>query len=256
MSLKLLHELNAGATGVFSRWLANRKRAPRIAWYPSAGQDFRDLLHLNPRFAKPITGETQAPELFLHTDYLALGLPLFIEGGTLYKDHRTRITITEQEELSSLQLPLDPEIVHHPAGNTWTGRVFFLNIEVRSSELGTFTAPMLYVCAENAAFCALKMLPSRARVTHVVHVRYGCGYGGGSSSGVWLLNVLRRVHCKCFLTDFHLHRSSGDERVYQLFPSLAGPERTDCLKEIRVTPGSRWSNHGDVSWNLVDHTSL
>jgi hypothetical protein len=45
MSRKLLLELNGGCHGAFHKWLDQLKREPPIAWYPSAGEDFRDLLY-------------------------------------------------------------------------------------------------------------------------------------------------------------------------------------------------------------------
>jgi hypothetical protein len=251
MSTQLLRELNGRACGPFYHWLAHRKNAPHIAWYPSAGADFRDLLHLNERFAKPVAGEPPAPELFLHTDYYCSGVPSFLEGSYLYQDARTAISILTKEELPPLNIPLDRDIVHFPSGSVVTGRVVFFEVEVVSCLLGSFTTAILYVFAENAAFCALKMLPNHARVSHIVHVRYGQGFGGSHASGSWLLNTLRALRCKVFISDPHLHSSSGDLRVHELYPKLAGPEETDLLREIRVVPESRWSNHGDVSWYLV-----
>ena len=44
MSKKLLLRLNRNATGEPPLWIRERTEEPRIAWYPSAGGDFRNVL--------------------------------------------------------------------------------------------------------------------------------------------------------------------------------------------------------------------
>jgi len=106
-------------------------------------------------------------------------------------------------------------------------------------------------CVENAAFCAERILPLSGRISHVVHVRFGggCG-GGGKSTGIWLLNVLDRLYTDVLVTDNHYGRQRGDERIYELYPELSGPEAASAMHNIRVLPGEKWSNHGDITWKI------
>lgn len=254
MSRELLQHLNGANDGLFAEWLKQNPGTPRIAWYPSAGEDFRDLLYLSSRFTHEERDQREPaePDLYLHTDYYPLSRSTFLDTRSLYDDERTKVSVLEIEELPRCDLPLDPEIVNSPEGSAATGRVVFFHAEVVSDKLGSYTVPVLYVFAENAAFCAQKMLPNNAMVSHIVHIRYGGGLGGGGkSSGVWLLNVLQKLGCRCFLTDNHLRRQRGDERVYELYPELSGKERAQDMQAIRISPSSSWSNHGDVTWNLT-----
>jgi hypothetical protein len=262
MSMKLLYHLNGTNKGIFKKWLTNFKGEPRIAWYPSAGNDFRDLLYLSAKFSElePALNpelEPQPPDIFLHTDYFPSNifhrLP-FSDELIVHQDTRTTISVTSSEELPVCNLPLDDEIVVFKGGNRATGRVLFLHVEIQSNILGNFNAPVLYAFVENAAFCARKILPYGGRLSHIVHVRFGGGIGGGGrSTGIWLLNILQRVHCEVLVSDNSYMRQSGDERIYALYPSLAGDENADQFEKIRTIESRRWSEHGNVTWGVVRH---
>ena len=256
MSRELLQDLNGNNDGPFLRWLNAFDGEPRIAYYPSSGEDFRDLLYLSPRFSDhcPATGaEPRHPDIFLHTDYFPWSTSTFLDSMVIYDDARTRVKLRDIEELPRCVLPVDPGIVDFPAGSHATGRVVFLDVSVTSEKLGSFSAPVIYAFVENGAFCARKILAKKGKISHVIHVRYGggCG-GGGQSSGVWLLNVLQRMQCECFVTDNHYPQQSGDRRTYQLYPELSGNEDTKQLeKPIRTVCSDSWSCYRDVTWRTV-----
>lgn len=257
MSKELLYKLNGSKEGGLLRWLKNFNGEPRIAWYPSAGGDFRDLLYLNPAYLKTnppsFEGEPNQPDIFLHTDYFPWSNSTFLDNAAVYRDDRTIVSVKSIEELPKCNLPLDNQIVVCPDDSHATGRVCFLDVEIESDKLGKISAPVIYAFVENAAFCGKLVIPQNARFSHVVHVRFGGGSGGGGkSSGIWLLNVLRKIHCEVFVTDSHFSRQSGDKRVYELYPALSGNEDSTQLKPIRVIKGEGWSGHGDVSWNIIN----
>ena len=52
MSKELLYNLNGNRTGEFKKFLDGINGEPRIAWYPSAGEDFRALIYLDPSYSK------------------------------------------------------------------------------------------------------------------------------------------------------------------------------------------------------------
>ena len=255
MSREFLHSLNGNTTGKFRQWLESFEGEPRIAWYPSAGTDFRDLLFLSQPYSNLNPGsqqDPQYPDIFLHTDYFPWKSSTFLDSSRVYGDDRTTITVNYIEELPRCDLPLDPGIVDFPDGSAATGKVLFFEVEVISDRLGEFSVPIIYAFAENGAFCAERILPHKAIISHIIHVRYGggCG-GGGKSTGIWLLNVLHKLQCECFITDSHYGRQSGDKRTYTLYPELAGPEDVTLLEPIRVIKSEQWSDHGDVSWNVI-----
>lgn len=256
MSRELLINLNGTNQGPFNRWLRDLRDEPRIAWYPSAGEDFRDTLYLHPNYLptrQNLRLAPPCPNIFLHTDYFPWENSTFLDNQFVHVDDRTSIFVRSIEELPRCDLPLDNQIVAFPNGSNATGRVLFLEVEINSNVLGKFSAPVIYAFVENSVFCAEVALPLQAIFSHVIHIRFGggCG-GGGQSSGIWILNVLRKLRCECFITDSHYHRGRGDERVYDLHPALRGNEDTQQFKRIWTIPSASWSNHGEISCNILE----
>jgi len=138
-----------------------------------------------------------------------------------------------------------------PEGGDFNDQVLFMYVRVRSSVFGEFVRPVLYVFTENETFYAEKMRPLHAHISHIIHVRYGGGMGGGgNSAGAWLLNVLKDLHCELFITDGHHHWQNGDDFALSLCPEIPREVNVE-LKRIRQIHEMRWSSHGHVSWNLV-----
>lgn len=253
-NITLLRQLAGGSKGPFSQLVNNLVNEPRIAWYPSAGKDLRDLLYLHPDFAKikpAKTTEPQPPDLFIHSDYFPWSETCFLDSEVIFFDNRTIMSVVSIEELPRIDLPLDPQIVDFPKGSKLTGRVVFLWVEVQSKSLGNYHYPLLYVFAENAAFCEKVALPHSAKFTHIIHVRYGYGYGGGKSAGSWLLKILPSLGCEVFITDGHHYEQNGDQRVLEAFPLIAQSTKECKLEPIRTIDSCSWSGYGNISWNLV-----
>ena len=254
MTRQLLSNLNGKKTGQLKKFLDDFKGEPRIAWYPSAGKDFRALLYLHPNFSKrhPVTRqEPQPPDLFLFTDYFPWQYSTFLDNTTIYSDNRSTVTIEHLEELPRLNLPLHNELVHFIEGSTWTDRAVYLKIRIDSDKLGSISYPVIYAFAENETFYCNKIIPNKTTISHIIHVRYGGGCGGGGyASGVWLLNVLKKLNCELFITDGHHHWQAGDNFALEFCSSI--PRQCEVeLTPIRVVQSAWWSGHGDVSWNLV-----
>jgi hypothetical protein len=254
MSLELLHTLNGSNTGSFKKWLDAFEGEPRIAWYPSAGTDFRDLMYLSGRY-KEHSNATGAlpPDIYLHTDYRHSSRSTFLDTKMVYSDEKTTIEVIEFEELPQCILPRDDAVVFFADRNDATDRVLYLKLRVSSTILGDYEVPLLYAFVENAAFCAEKLLPSKSKISHIVHIRYGGGCGGGGyASGGWLLNVLQQLGCELFITDGRHKLQSGDERVCELYPSLSTDDNSYAHSDVlHVLPGASWSDYGNVTWNKI-----
>jgi hypothetical protein len=254
MSKELLSNLNGNKSGQLKKFIDEFEGEPRIAWYPSAGTDFRALLYLHPSYSQlhPATeNEPAQPDIFLFTDYFPWQNSTFLDSKTIYSDSRTYVTIEHMEELPQLNLPLNREIVHFTEGSAATDKVIFLKVRIHSDKLGNITYPVIYAFAENETFYCKKMIPNKASISHIIHVRYGGGLGGGGlASGIWLLNVLKQLKCELLISDGHYHWQRGDEFALKVCPSIP----RDCeakLTSIREVESKGWSGHGNVKWNLV-----
>jgi hypothetical protein len=259
MSLKLLRTLNGKNKGRFSEFLNELTSEPEIAWYPSAGEDFQDLILLNDRYSKKEIGNAAcaAPDIFLHTDYFPWKNTKFLESEIIQNNKNAKITISEIEELPSLNLPLNSEIVHFTEGSEKTGKVFYLNLQIETLRLGTFNCRLLYAFVVNEPFYAKIVRPNQGRFSHIIRVIYGNGFGGGHTSGIWLLNILKEVDCKIFITD-NRHFSwleSADSDALKLYPELGTTEMAafDMLNRnnmIHIT--SDWNSQDLVSWHKLE----
>ncbi|MDR0927157.1 MAG: hypothetical protein LBO69_05260 [Ignavibacteria bacterium] len=258
MSKQFLLHLNYGnASSALSRFIDSLEgREPRIAWYPSAGWDFRDLLYLSPQYAKynPASqAEPAPPDLFLHTDYFPWGGPDFLDTRTLYEGYNTVVIAESIEMLQYLSLPLHCGIVNFPRGSIATNKVVFMNVKVGSNKLGEISYPILYAFCENESFCAEVMLPNETHISHVIHNRYGGGLGGGGKSrGGWILNVLKKLYCELFISDGrHNEIEGGDISAMKRYPILASKD-APTLTSIRSISSKLWSDYSKtIDWNLV-----
>lgn len=254
MSKKLLLELNGGRNGLLKSFINGLGHEPRICWYPSAGEDFRSLLYLNKKYTSEINPsfeeEPLPPDLFVFTDYFPWTNSTFLDNRTIYFDGRTSIFIKDFEELPKNNLKLHDESVIFPEGSVATGRTVFMTIEIVSDKLGKITCPVLYCFAENETFYREKIKPHKGVMTHVIHVRYGGGLGGGGkTSGAWIVNALEELGCEVFITDNHHYFQDGDYFTLQ-YCNL--PETVNVsLREIRMIESEKWSDHGDVVFYKV-----
>lgn len=107
------------------------------------------------------------------------------------------VIISDMEELPRLDLPLDHEILESiDTSVEYVGKVAFMNVTFRHGSSRAITFPVIYALCENEAFCSKVLLENKAELSHIVHVRYGGGCGGGYASGAWLLVVLENVFIK------------------------------------------------------------
>jgi len=258
MSRTLLSSLNGKNSGELLKFLNDFEGDPRIAWYPSAGVDFRALLYLHPSYAllNPASEpEPTPPDLFIYTDFKSYGKPKFLSNGTVYSDGRTKIDIEYVEELPKLMQPIQSELPYEgdlDKPYTYTNRIFYIKINIQSKEMGFISFPVIYAFIENESFFGNILYPNKAKISHIVHVRYGGGGGGGgNASGGWLLNILKLVNCEMFITDNHHTLQEGDKKALKMY-SFIPTQSSASLKPIRVLSSKSWSEgYGDVSWNKV-----
>lgn len=273
MNRELLINLNGNKTGQLKKFLDNFEGEPRIAWYPSAGEDFRPLLYLHPKFSnlnRGIRQEPQTPDLFIFTDYFPWKSSKFLDSNKIYSSSKTRVIIEHIEELPNLNLlPLEKELVHSQTGSQVTDKAVFLKIKIESNALGSISYPVIYAFTVNETFYCKKLIPFNAKISHIIHVRYGGGLGGGGfAKGAWLLNVLGKLHTELFITDGRLSWQQGDNFAIKYCLSIP-KEKNVKLKQIReqrngwatLRSGERYYHKptsditvkdGYVNWYLVE----
>ena len=223
-----------------------------IAWYPSCGMDFRALFYLHPLYAdhNPASEAETFPEVFFYTDYYRHnGDSDFVRGSVLYADDRTKVTVLNIEELPKLNLSLNDHLIDISKPHSYSNRMFDMKLSLETPK-GNIQQRVIYAYVMNEAFYAHYLVPNKISVSYIVHVRYGVGFGGAKASGAWLLNVLDKLNCKVFVSDGQHDFHNGDHLAVQYFEEIPN-QCTVQLHPIRTIPGSKWSNHGDVTWHKI-----
>jgi hypothetical protein len=227
MSRQLLQHLKGGQSCSFSDWLDRHPWEPRIAWYPSSGLDFSDLIYLHQsNLSRVADGLPKAPEIFLHTDCSIQIKPEWPpywlktnEGAEIHRDERTRITVIASEELPRLNISKDACLKRY--NQIGYGRIFFLLLEIESDRLGTLLQPVVYAVVENGAFASEVLLEKRARISHIWNLSAG-------DRSFWLGHLLRRFGTECvatdrpFYSDENWDEGSGRKLFCNLFPNIEG----------------------------------
>jgi len=128
----------------FDQLIKHLGKSPNIAWYPSAGLDFRDLIEVNRTAIKP--------DLHIHTDYDLKSTKL--ELGEVFNDKKTKVSICNIEELqfkNSIDFFVNPEFVVFPENAPRKPLIFLLDvtIELKGPKINK---PVLYIYMENICF--------------------------------------------------------------------------------------------------------
>jgi len=278
MSKKFLEILNGNSNGPFKRYSNTLNDVePNIAWYMSAGNDFRPFLFLSNQYIKKqsntILNEKKfvEPNIFLFTDYNSLLIdnlfppdvvknfndsPILFEysdlsGYLLFEDKRTSIRLKKIEFLPRIESKIHRQIVHFPEHNKKSNNIIYAELEVCSKTLGVYEVRLLYLNLENEYF-ASKAIEYNASLSHVIHVRYGAAFGGAYASGIWITKILSALKTRYLITDRYLKYQSGDYAALKIYPNLNEIDTKCKLRRFHMVDGKSWSRHGIVNFYSCD----
>jgi hypothetical protein len=183
-------------------------KTKKIAWYPSAGLDFRDLLELS----NPIYTETT--DLFIHTDYKpdwSLHNDRFANFNIGQVQNEFNIDVDaiindvfELELTQPINYSVNENYVDFPDDAPNTAKVFLLNVKV-SHAGNTVSKPVLYFVFENINFLEEILLKYRIKISHFVKVREGCGFGGNRKSISIVYAFIAKLGIKYLFIDNEEH---------------------------------------------------
>ncbi|MCD8445151.1 DUF7663 domain-containing protein [Tenacibaculum finnmarkense] len=182
---------------VFDALLERLPEEPNIAWYPSAGLDFKDLIEVN--------RTSVIPDLHIHTDYSTSFKNLKV--GEIFKDNLATISITTIEEIKfakPVKFFANPKFVHFLMEDTEEPLIFLLEVLIVSNKQ-TIKKPVLYVVMENINFLDEILLKEQLPISHFIKVREGCGFGGNRKSISIVYAFLADLKTKYLLVDTEEH---------------------------------------------------
>ena len=230
---------------------------PRTLWYPSAGNDYRDILELthikNPENIRGKIniatdyGITELPDFFIHTDYSTQWVTL--RTGEIFNDGRTVVTIEHLYELKfrdglHINYYVNPDFVDFPEDAPKSPKIYLLDVKINSNKLGEVKKPVFYFLFENINFLQEVLLKNRINISHIVKVREGCGFGGNEkciSVAYAFLSVLNTEYLIIDNEthfDFHLF----EEMAKNLNLKLKDYELKGLNPICQITTPIKWSD--------------
>lgn len=227
-----------------------------IAWYPSAGLDFRDVYELS----NPIYNQ-EIPDLFIHTDYKpdwSLENPVFetFNLGPINNefDNNFDFIIDDVFELELTELirySVNANYVDFPNDAPLEPKVFLLNVTVSYSG-NIISKPVLYFVFENINFLEEILLKQKIKISHFVKVREGCGFGGSRKSISIVYAFIAKLGVKYLFIDNEEHTD------FDLINRIKRRHRIDnCSCELSyINSIDSWSGFSVNVFKVVNDNNL
>jgi hypothetical protein len=260
MFKKLLKGTDLESQAALDKLFATIPDDPQLLWYPSAGNDYRDLLEMQSKRCL-INGIKKVPDLHIHTDY---NLSMVNIEGIAYQDERTTVSIVAKHSLAFTQpvhFEVNPAYITGCVPRYGDPLVYLLEIEILSKSLGKINDRVLYFFFENINFLERVLLPNHLNVSHLVKVREGCGFGGNNKSIAIAYAFLSELRTQYLIidteehTDFSLIRKIQrnyhlDLKKYSLLPlSVLDPWSCFQVKVFAV-------EYEDKHWEREEHKQI
>ena len=147
--------------------LLTRRGLKEIAWYPSAGGDYRDVLETS-KTRLAFHGLEHAPDVFIHTDPTN-DFSNISESDVLHQDLRTTVTVKSVERIWIPQ-PSRQEDDCHEMGERGS-EITVLEVIARSDVLGRIDATIVHVPRSNYEFFNEFVVQGGIRFGTLVKVR-------------------------------------------------------------------------------------
>jgi hypothetical protein len=173
------------------------KKKLNVLWYPSAGNDFFDVVHV---MHHSLQGKLSEQDMFIHTDYMPEWVDL--SPGVKYHDNLTTVEILENTEFEvnnsdSWQYEINPFFVDFPEQAYPLGRGSLLKIRLNISNT-TIEIYILYFFLENHNFLDLLLKQilrnhSSEISINIAKVREGIAWGGVKESRSVLNSIVRHL---------------------------------------------------------------
>jgi len=177
--------------------IINSETTKSIAWYPSSGLDFRDLLVLGQKkfiydknvFANELLEFKLLPELFIHTDsaYDFENWPL-VDNSIIYKDEESVYSISKSEDVFSEE-------------GVVIGKYLSINIKSVLLEYETHQK-ILFLFSDNIYFFKNTILKENLSIDFLINIRDGASENGGANYSLKMLEFyLGKMNTKYLFSD-------------------------------------------------------
>lgn len=216
--------------------ILNSEVKKTIAWYPSSGLDFRDLLVLGQKkfiydknvFANELFEFDVLPSLFIHTDnaYNSENCPL-VDSGVIHEDDESIYTIIKSEDVISEE----SEII---------GK--YLNISIKSALLENETHQnMLFLFSDNIDFFKNIIIKQNISIDFLINIRDGASENGGADYSMKMLEFyLGKMKTKYLISD-NFGRSPNDISKFKNDSEMMEALNSEQNKPVVLQGLKEWS---------------
>jgi len=226
-----------------------------IVWYPSSGNDYRDLLEFSSN-RRDLHGIKRPPHLFIHTsvcgrmsDFRHIG-----DGYFLYDDKRTSIEAIRVEPVSHSDLlrrtvglrdaHFAPDGLSNKPDDGRLGWGYLMQIRARSNKWGEHMAWVLRLECRNYDFFVRMIIQAGLRIDSFVQVRQGLGLGGCGLGTTYLTPWLTWAGVREMICDGEFH---GDAKsflkVARTLVKEGAPDVVDFVQVHHQLNPFQWSSY-------------
>lgn len=233
----------------------------RILWYPSAGGDFRDLLETLSPERRALHGLSEAPNIFIHTTYIRDYVNLNV--GVIRNDGRTVVEVQEKHQILikdeiDFNYEVSSQFAEFRDYASVEPLIHLVKLRLNSNILGTIEGWLFYFHFENHNFLQEIILKQQLRISHLVKVREGLGFGGNRQSITLVYALLANIGVRYLLADDEIQFFAGthdyvakkfaiDHQAFTLIPT--GQEiiwSEFGVLAYKVEPLNRSMQHDDL----------
>jgi len=184
----------------------------KILWYPSSGDDFRDIVNFSP-LVNNVIESNELPNLFIHNDYDRKSFDK-IENvnrfdSIIFSDDKTTVRISDKILLRFNLKAKGNYIVREGFVDFYEFRltithIYLLKINIKTTSYESIDANLLYFSFENINFFEF-LISNSIKIDFMVKVREGCGMGGNRMSVTQVYFLLSRIYLKYLINDSEIH---------------------------------------------------
>ncbi len=215
-----------------------------VAWYPSAGRDYRDLLELaSPR--REANGLRIPVHLFLHTTVDPWGGS---PRPAAFSDRHTSLwavrhaTFVLTEDAGRTVGLRDAHFL--PKDDTGPRHACLSEVVVHSHVLGTYRAWVLDLSMSNYDFFVRFVIERGLRFSTYLQARQGLGMGGCGLGTVYLTPWLAWAGCREMICDGEFHGSaSARDIVFDVLRAAGAPDDPPSFEVTHQGRRLRWSDY-------------
>ena len=219
----------------------------QILWYPSAGNDYRDVIEY---YRERVSyDKAQKPTLFIHSDYHCNGVKLNVGEvieESIYGKYAPTYNIVienifELELIPDYHFNINREYIVFNSGRQ-RGKIYLLDIRIIILETGCeIKSQIIYFLFENLNFLEEVLLKNKIKVSHIVKVRDGSGYGGGRINHAILRAFFDSLDTMYFITDNQNYAGELEQNILKKLISKYKIEIKDFKHEI-ISQVPKWSD--------------